>query len=197
MPLRKARRSREQIALFATFDALIRAGKALHPLGTSRTPPGAGETPPTRNGRSQRPVRQLRRRKPSVISSGRPTSLQRSSSRLRMLTSPPTTLKSRRLPEGDCRRRQRRSAERYRWKYASEISAGALWSAASAVRAAARANSQAGAGSLPATGKIAMTASPMYFRTSPPPATTPGTTRSKKALRSSTICSSGSRGRLG
>src|SRR5580704_17800150 len=41
-------------------------------------------------------------------------------------------------------------------------------------------------------GKIAMTASPMYFRTSPPPATTPGTTRSKKALRSLTICSSGS-----
>ena len=37
--------------------------KALRPLGTSRTPPGAGETRATRNGRSQRPVRQLRRRK--------------------------------------------------------------------------------------------------------------------------------------
>src|SRR6476646_9424222 len=68
MPLRKARRSREQIALFATFDVLIRAGKALHPLGTSRTPPGCGETRATRNGRSQRPVRQLRRRKEGDIS---------------------------------------------------------------------------------------------------------------------------------
>ena len=37
--------------------------KALRPLGTSRILPGAGETRATRNGRSQRPVRQLRRRK--------------------------------------------------------------------------------------------------------------------------------------
>jgi len=42
----------------------------------------------------------------------------------------------------------------------------------------------AGAGSSPVTGKIAMTASPIYFRTSPPLPMTPGTTRSKKALRS-------------
>jgi len=42
--------------------------KALRPLGTSRTPPGAGETRATRNGRSQRPVRQLRRRKEGDIS---------------------------------------------------------------------------------------------------------------------------------
>src|SRR5262249_35561903 len=37
-----------------------------------------------------------------------------------------------------------------------------------------------------------MTASPIYFRTSPPLPMTPGTTRSKKALRSSMILSSGS-----
>ena len=60
--------SREQIALFATFDVLVRAGKVLRPLGTSRTPPGSGETRATRNGRSQRPVRQLRRRKEGDIS---------------------------------------------------------------------------------------------------------------------------------
>jgi hypothetical protein len=37
--------------------------KALRPLGISRILPGAGETRATRSGRSQRPVRQLRRRK--------------------------------------------------------------------------------------------------------------------------------------
>jgi hypothetical protein len=38
----------------------------------------------------------------------------------------------------------------------------------------------AGVGSSPVTGNIAMTASPTYFKMSPPPAMTPGTTRSKK-----------------
>ena len=66
-------------------------------------------------------------------------------------------------------------------------SGGEAWSAASVVCAAARANSQAGAGSSPVTGKIAMTASPIYFRMSPPLPMTPGTTRSKKAFRSSMI----------
>src|SRR5216683_2367078 len=69
---------------------------------------------------------------------------------------------------------------------------GEAWSAASVVCAAARADSQAGAGSSPVTGKIAMTASPIYFRMSPSLPMTPGTTRSKKAFRSSMILCSGS-----
>ena len=72
------------------------------------------------------------------------------------------------------------------------ISRGAAASAASAVCAAVEADVRADIESSPVTGNIAMTASPIYFKTSPPPATTPGTTRSKKVFRSSTIFSSGS-----
>src|SRR5262249_30414341 len=74
------------------------------------------------------------------------------------------------------------------------ISFGAACSAASAVCAAVKADPHAGVGSSPVIGNIAMTASPTYFKMSPPLAMTPGTTRSKKAIRGSTAPP---RGRLG
>jgi hypothetical protein len=92
------------MSFFATFDVLTQSREGASPswhipyTAWCWRNPRNSKWPISKTGSATSTA------KASVISSGRPTSLQRSSSRLRMLTSLPTTLKSRRLPGPSGRR---------------------------------------------------------------------------------------------